>query len=429
MNKKSLLLIPLLLILVCGCRGKGNTSTSSSESTSHSSSQTTSGGTSISSSSNSKTSSTSTTTTPTPETITIKDALVKGESYKEQVTPGSHEYFGETISTKGRVIQAVAIGIQQNILVYICDGKDMIPCLTGGTSNFYKACKDYIGKETSNYVLTGRIGYYYSTPCLEVTGYQLNTSMTFNIDYKSFDYDQYSTVEPYNTYLESLDYNKKGYGQGKLVKLNNFKCIAKGDDNSWLFSDGTHVQGVYHQTSNTAYSVGSQYNIYGLSCLYQWKPSLRTFVYEISSGSPINVDIESLAIEKTAESMYSVGAPGEDTEKCENTNKFIRTFKYFYKADLYFNYYTENGIGYVVAGDNYYSSVITSKTTASSNKMFLFNNDSYNRWNSSIYVPVVDYLCENTILTSYFVEYQFTTVNKKEMPQVYMFEDLIPYVY
>lgn len=441
MNKRIFLLLPLTTFILIGCsRGGKSTTTATTKESSSSISQTSSSGTSSitsaittssssSSSSSSKTSSTSSTssTSPTPQTISIKDAITLGNSYAKDVPIGSHEYFGEVISTKGRAIQNIAIGLNQSGLTYICDGEAMIPCLGGtGSNTLYKKCSDYIGQDTSNYIVTGKIGYYYSMPCLEITDFILKQDMKFTIDYKSFDYTNYDSIENYNDFLLTIDYNKKGYGESKLVKLTNLKCLSKADDNSWIVTDGTYSQGVYHQTSNTALSVNTQYTFYGISCLYKWKPSLRILSYEVSQGKSIEFDIDTVAITKTASEMYSCGCPKDDTEKSTSTNNFIKTFKYFYKSELYFNYYIANNNGYVVAGDNYYSSVISSQTTAQTNKMFLFNNASYNRWQSLTYVPVANYLLENIKLTSYYVEYQFTKNSGVMMPQVYMFEEYIP---
>jgi len=439
MNRKFLFILPLVTILIAGCRRGGTSSISSSSTasissssqtstTSSSKSSETSATTSSShSSSSTSSSSSSSSTAPLPETISIKEANELGKTYASQVPSGEHEYFGESISTKGRAIQNIAIGINQDGLTYICDGEDMIPCLSGTSGNtLYAKCSDYINKETSNYIVTGYIGYYYSMPCLKVTSFELKQTMTFNIDFTTFEYQEFTTVESYNNFLLDVDYNKKGYGESKLVKFSNLKCLGKVDDNSWLMSDGYHAQNIYFQTSNTAFSTSSQYCVYGISCLYKWRPSLRVLGYELSKGETITLDIDAISISKTATQMYSSGCPTEDTEKSITTNNFVKTFKYFYKSDLYFNYYTSNSNGYVVAGDSYYSSEISSQATAKDRKMLLFNNDSYNRWQYTTYVPVANYLLENQILTSYYVEYQFTKNSGVMMPQVYMLEEYIP---
>lgn len=430
---KKIIIIPIISasLLVAACRGN-NTPTSSGTSsfpttssvipTSATSSPTTaqsSSATSSHSSSSTKTSSStssSTSTSPKPVSyISIKEANKKSD--------------GKVITTRGRTIQSIDIKTSMEILVYICDGEDMIPVLTNGQSEFYKKVSNYIGKETSNYYITGTINHRFDMTILEVSDYQLQQSMTFDIDYSKFQYSEYSKIDTYNSYVESINYNKKGHGVGKLSKLTSLKCIAKADDNSWLFTDGNYVQGCYHQLSNTAFTVGNVYDVYGISCVYAWKPSLRVLDYKLSSEK-ITLNIDAVSIPTTATEMYSVGAPSEDIEKCENTNKFLRTFKYFYKASIYFNYYqTSSGLIYIVAGDKFYSSPITTVETACANKMFKFNNPTYNKISSVgdiARLPVKDYVGQEILLDTYFVEYQFTTVNKKEMPQIYMLEDYIP---
>lgn len=443
MKNKALLILPIVTFLIAGCGRKNNSSsttsttsqsTSEAASSSHSTtSQSTSLSITSSATSSSKTSSSSssssitTSSQPVPITISIKEAIALGNAHAVDVPPGSHEFFGETITTSGRAIQNIAIGINQAGLTYICDGKDIIPCFGGtGSNTLYDKCSNYIDKDTSNYTVTGQIGFYYSMPCIKITSFVLHQDMKFNIDYKSLTYDDYDSISSYNSFLEGVDYNKKGYGESSLIKLTNVVCLAKEDNNSWLVSDGTHAQNVYHQVSNTSLTNGTQYNLYGISCLYKWRPSLRILAYEVSTGPSIDVDVESLAISKTATEMYSIGCPKDDLEKCEATTNFIKTYKYFYKSDLYFNYYESNGNGYVVAGDNYYSSRISSQTTAKNNKMFLFNNKSYNKWQSTKNVPVANWLLENTKLTSYYVEYQFTKNDGVMMPQIYMLENYIP---
>ena len=440
MKNKVLLVITFVTLLITGCARK-NTSSSTASITSESISETTSisqsatshttssfiTSSTTSSSSSSSSSSITTSSQPGPTSISIKEAIALGNAHAGDVPQGSHEFFGETITTSGRAIQNIAIGINQAGLTYICDGKDMIPCFGGtGSNTLYDKCSKYIDKDTSNYTVTGQIGFYYSMPCIKITSFVLHQDMKFNIDYKSLTYDDYISIENYNSFLEDVDYNKKGYGESSLVKLTNVICLAKEDNNSWLVSDGTHAQNVYHQVSNTSLTNGTQYNLYGISCLYKWRPSLRILAYEVSSGPSINVDVESLAISKTATQMYSIGCPKDDIEKCQTTTNFIKTYKYFYKSDLYFNYYETNGNAYVVAGDNYYSSPISSQTTAKNNKMFLFNNESYNKWQSTKYVPVANWLLENTKLTSYYVEYQFTKNDGVMMPQIYMLENYVP---
>lgn len=450
--KKSLLFLLIPTLLLAGCRGgrghgssvvpptsdnptsvttgstptSGSTTGGSSGTTGTTGGSSTTGSSGSTGSSSSSSSSSSTSIIPPLEYKTISELNSIGNTIGSSLPSGTHESFNtDVIATRGRVIQAIAIGVSQQILVYICDADDMIPILTAGTSDFYSACKNYIGKETSNYIIQGHIGYYYGQPTIQITNYELKTDMTYDIDYSKFTSTEYTAIDTYNTYLKSLDYNKKGYGEGSLVTLKNMLCIAKADDNSWLFSDGNYVQGVYHQTSNTAFNIGQCYNLFGISCLYQWKPSLRTLNYSYSYAGT-TVDIESLAIEKTATQMYSIGAFTDDTEKCVATNNFVDTFKFFYKSTVYFNHYGQAANGYyTVAGDNYYSSEISSKNTASDNRMFLFNNESMNKYTSLSYVPVRDYIQQNFTLTMYFVEYQFTQANKRMMPQVYMFEDFV----
>ena len=442
--KKTLLLLLIPSLLIVGCRGRGESTveptsttsvssttsfapTSSSDTTVSTVTSETSSGTTTSSTSEETSSSASSTTDDIPTTSSISDVKTKAEAYKDKVPSGSHQYFSdEIVVTKGRVIQCVAVGVSQEILVYIADGEDMICILTNGQSKFYNSCSDYIGDEGSNYIITGNIGYYYSLPTINLTNYELRQSMKFDIDYSKYSSIEYTSIEKYNDKLLDLDYNKKGYGEGELVTLKNLLCIAKADDNSWLFSDGSYVQGGYHQTSNTAFTIGNVYDLFGISCLYQWKPSIRVLEYTVSSVKT-TVDIKALAVEKTAAQMYSIGAPSDDTEKSAATNNFIKTFKYFYKSNTYFNAYGQAANGYyLVSGDNYYSDIISSKETAATNKMFKFNNESLNKFTDLSHVSVRDFIFQNTPLTMYFVEYQFTTINKKEVPQVYMFEDFVP---
>ena len=432
--------------MLAGCRGRGGkttvdptsvnptsvtTGSTPTSGTTGGSSGTTSTtgatGTSSTTGSSSSNSTTSTTTIPVEDAITITAAKAKCEEYRTSVPSGEHQYISnEVVITKGRVVQCVNVAAYQTQLVYIADGDDMIAILTNGQSNFYKACSDYIGQTTSNYVITGKVGIYYSQPVIDITNYELKQTMTFDVDFTTYSTNSYASIESYNDYLESLDYNHKGYGVGKLVKMNSLLCIAKADNNSWLFTDSQHVQGIYHQTSNTAFTVGKVYNIIGLECLIQWKPSIRCLHFSEVSET-VSVDIESLAISKTAVQMYSQGCPTDDTEKSTATNNFIKTFKYFYKSNVYINAYGQAANGYyTVAGDSYYSDLISSQVTASGNRMFLFNNASMTKYTNTKYVPVRDYICQDFTLLMYYVEYQFTKVDGRKMPQVYLFEDLVP---
>lgn len=444
---KKFILFPICaVLLVTGCnRNSSTTSQPTSEPTTSTTTlstsstsivSSTSSMTSITSSISSSTTQTTTTsksttitstTSPIKDIIPIGEAIKKGKSYAKDVPSNEHYYFSnEEIKISGRVIQCIAIGINQEGLTYISDGKDIISCLSGTAQNsLYYKCKDYVGLESSNYIVTGRIGFYYSNPVINVTSFEYTPSTTYSIDYDNFSYKDYSSIDEYNDDLENLEYNKKGYGEGELIVLKGVKCLAEADDNSWLFSDGNFVQGAYFQTNKFGFTVYKTYDIYGISCLYKWKPSIRTLMCKLSQED-VEVKVNEKAINTTADEMYKIGAPTEDIEKCENTNKFIRTFKYFYTATCYFNYYIANTNGYVVAGDSYYSQEITSQTAASDKHMFLFNNESFNRWQNTHYVPVKDFLLSEYPLTFYFVEYQFTKSNKRMMPQVYMFEDYIP---
>lgn len=453
MKKPYLMLLTSLAITLGSCSGNGATSqttatsdptttptsettsvpTSEVTSTTSSSvtSETTVSPTSESTSQTTSTTSSTSTTTPQPESSGIAEALAKGEALKSSVPSGSHEFFStEQVTIKGRVIQDINIYISQNSLTYLCDGTNMIPVLNAGTSEFHKKIKDYIGKETSNYVITGRIGYYYSQPCISLTSFELKQTMTFDIDYSKLNYTSYTSISSYVDFCTTIDYNKKGSGVSELVNLKGVKCIAKADDNSWLFSDGERVQGAYMQTSNTYFTIGKYYDLQGFSHVIAWKPSINVLTAKSRTDLSFNVDIPNNAVSKTSKQMYSIGAPKDDVEKSTSTNNFLKTFQYFYKAEnQYFNAYAVDANYYVVSNETYYSDMITSANTASDKNMFKFNNPNYKFQNTTgdiARLAIKDYLFQELPLTMYYCEYQFTTINKREVPQVYMFEEFVP---
>mgnify|MGYP003289501413 CR=1 FL=1 len=448
MKKPYLLLLTSLIITLGSCSQNGTTTLTSiptsdttlptiptSETTTSSSPTSLTSETTIAPTSESTTQTTttptSTTTSPQPQGSGIAEALAKGEALKSSVPSGSHEFFStEEVTIKGRVIQDINIYLSQYSLTYLCDGAYMIPVLNAGTSQFHKKIQDYIGKETSNYIITGKIGYYYSQPCISLVSFEFRETMTFNIDYSTLNYVDYSTITSYVDYCTTIDYNKKGSGVSNLVNLKGVKCIAKADNNSWLFSDGTSVQGGYMQTSNIYFTVGKYYDLQGFSHVIAWKPSINVLTAKARNDLSFNVDIPSLAVSKTSKQMYSIGAPKDDVEKSTVTNNFLKTFQYFYKAEnQYFNAYQVDSNYFVVSNETYYSEPITSANTASDKNMFKFNNPNYKFQYTTGDIgrlAIKDYIFEDLPLTMYFCEYQFTTINKREVPQVYMFEEYVP---
>ena len=436
--KKSIYLLSIVsILLLAGCRGRGgstsqpsSTSSGSSGSSVSSSQNPSSGSAGSSAASQSASSATSqsssTSSSIQPAELTISAVKEKGEALKDLVPSGEHKYISdEVVTTKGRVIQAIDYKAYSNILIYIADDNDMMPVLSLNSSNtLYDKCKNHIGKDTSNYIITGKVGYYYSLPILEVTSFELKQDMTFDVDYSKYSSTKYESLLNYNEALLDVDYNHKGCGSSKLVTLENMTCVAKADDNSWLFSDRSNVQSVYHQTSNTAFIVGKNYDLFGISCVHQWRPSIRVLDYKQLTDS-ITVDIKSLATEQTAAQAYSLGAPTDDTEKSTATNNFIKKYRTFYKATVYFNKYTQSANGnYVVAGDTYQSSV-SSISDAAHKKLFKFNNENYNAYTDASRVPVNSYIGVNTSVTMYYSLYQFTKADGIMIPQVYIFDDLI----
>ena len=425
--------------MLAGCRGRGNTTTSGDSTSNNPTSGTiapTSGttvtsGTSatsssgISSSSGSSSSSSPTSITPPATTITIAEAISKCEALKD--TSSEKEIIGsEEVTIRGNVYQDITIYLNERHVTFFTDGTNEIGVVH--TPSIWNIADNKIGKNTSNYYVTAKTGYFYSKPTLFLYSAPIESSSpTIDVDWSTRTYEEYTSVASFHDYCETIDYNKKGHGYDKYVSMKQIKCIAKADDNSWLFTDGTHVQGIYHQTSNTTFTVGNYYNVYGIASVYRWKPSIRVLRYELADGN-INLNIPSLAIEKTAVQMYGLGCPDEDTEKNTSTRNFMRTFRYFYKVpNQYFSYYVSSNY-YVISGDT--SITCSNQTMAATNNKILFNNASMNRLNSVSDVnhcPARDYISQTFTLDFFYcASYQFTKSNGKMMPQVYMFEDFVP---
>ncbi len=334
------------------------------------------------------------------------------------------EFVGQAIDSIDTKANSANHTPQMKVLVADETGYIFVASQPGSQSQntLYQSFSNNKQKHNSKYIIKGKIGLYRGQPevvCESFT-WDEKLEVTYDLDKLSTSYID-SIPSFYNVVNNEADYNAKGQGIGYIHKMEDLKCIGKADNNSWIFTDSTKkIMGVYDFISNTTFTVGSVYDITGLTSTNQWKPSLRVLDYKLKSDVSVDDPYESYK-DITIKETFNIKRPKLDDKDYRRYPDYLSSFQYVYKSTVYFDY-INNSSNEEICGDQYYSTSPSSNQVAASRYYARFNNDNYD-W------PNIDdsYFTDNKTVTIFYSLYQQdqVTYNKVTYMQwkIYMFKD------
>ncbi len=291
-------------------------------------------------------------------------------------------------------------------------------------NTLYQSFSNNKKKNNSKYTLEGYIGMYRGQPEVVISSFTWdeNLPITYNVD----DYSKGLLADVpafYDTVIDVTDYNSKGSGIGQVFEIDNVRCIGKADDNSWIFCDATSkVMGIYDWISNTSFDVGSVYNVIGLLSTTEWKPSLRSWKYELVQNVDVDEPFTNNHVDTQVKPLFDLKRPDFDDDDYRRYPDYLRSFMNIYRSDVYFDYYSDSNSG-IVACDTYYASAPSGKDISASRYCIRFNNEYYNWANLN------GYYGENKTVTIYYSLYaqeKITYGGKKYFQwKVYMYPETL----
>ena len=282
----------------------------------------------------------------------------------------------------------------------------------------YNAIKNYKDKQQV-YDFKGYIGLYNDEPEVDMDGlgkpvYQAGVILSYN--YKSFALPG-GTINDLLTRVKATPFNTKGINWSENIYKYHLKYLAKVENAVALFSDGTNVIQLHsHDKINNSFTVGNSYYIYAREGLFNFKPELEYVGLE--SASDVITDYSLMKNDLKASTLYTYKYELDKSSALNSNMSYADQLVKLFYFEGYANYYTEDGMDYVVLEDTEKASSYRSYTAALSAKAMFVNNDhSVKLWKVSHWLnsPFLDYVDseENTPKTKiglYFVGYVYNTM-------------------
>ena len=455
MNKKSLLTSLLTIFLLGACSNTTSSKTSSDSSISSdnsSNTNTSSSDTSSSSTDDSKDDDSSTDSgdvvPPDPEENIIdlgKKSIEEVKELcfnKEYVADSDLNSFGNGYSKKYKVsidgLALTCIDLLKTKKAYGLDFSSPQKTILGSGTDYiavassalYDKAKDYVGKATSSYTVTGYLSVYLGHP--EIYAFEYEWKQNLNIKFDSVNAStEISSIENFYEIASENNYNCAGHGYGEMYSLKSLKVFDKKDEQFYLTDGERMVKAICYAT--TTLTIGNVYNIYGILSLLNYSPALKITSFE-KVDAVVENKFVSTSISTSIAELKEQQASQDDTDK--KYPEFIQGFQYIYTANVYISACVENSNYYMIASDSYSTSktYTTGKgnTAANYNAALLRNdslwNRSYDELNSDkISInPFRDYLDEEKTITIYFFRWQLDYYNKKTAWTIFLLSDFFP---
>ena len=324
--------------------------------------------------------------------------------------------------------------------VLCVDSTGYIICSSGVSKNnpidLYQRVKNYIKKGTTTYTVTGHIAFFNDMVEIKVDTYEYKSNLVINYDLNDFVAPE---ITDYNYFLgdfENIKANSKGYGVGKIVKVNNVTYFKKYNDaGSYYFLTEGRILPFYSLLDKDRASLieGNVYNIIALQTLYVGRPSLRILKVENSESDPSEVNLKNYVSDISVQlaSLYNdyYGSPNGATS-------YFYGCVQIYKATVYISRYADDK--YTFNTSYYYDKSNKEYTTGNSQvdaarhyAIGVFNDDL------DYHLTIADYVlenchseaeCEASKVTIYFTLAFQDLVDGKHMWRAYILEDYVNYI-
>ncbi|MFA5485992.1 MAG: hypothetical protein WC275_02770 [Bacilli bacterium] len=281
----------------------------------------------------------------------------------------------------------------------------------------YNALKDYKDKQQV-YDFKGYIGLYNDEPEVDMEGLGnpvYKAGVTLSYDYKAFAEEGVS-VNDLLTRVKATPFNSKGINWSAKIYKYHLKYLDKVENPIALFSDGANVIQMHsHDKINNALSIGNSYYIYAREGLFNFKPQLEYVGLE--SADDVIVDYAAMKNDLTATNLYAYKYELEKPSALNSNLAYADQLVKLFYFEGYANYYTKDGMGYVVLEDTVKEGPYSSYTTALGAKAMFVNNDhSVRLWDANDWenCPFDDYIDAvkgvKTKISLYFVGYVYNTM-------------------
>ncbi len=347
---------------------------------------------SISASSSSKSSSASSMTESSLQNSSSLSS--NSQEFIEEILTISHakEYclnIKETRNAVGYAVSSKSISIEAKILTVSASNctkkgydvsnpyKALVADKTGYmyaalSKNDYLKIKDYIGKDTTVYLLKGRVGLYYTEPELVVDEVEWLNKTIENLP--SLGELPLLELVDIKEEIRKLPISVKGFSYGRPIRLCATYFDELVEENLLFGADGLFIQVHGSSKISNQFKKGRSYEIAVTLQNYMYKPSLE-FIGLISEKDGLNASIPSKPQTRGAVEQYTIQV-NYQSEKPNHIEPYESDFYSVYSFSGYVSTYQKGDKYYFVLTDELRENDFTSLESARNAKALFVNNKS-----------------------------------------------------